>query len=935
MVQYIIYRPLLILCLFITATAAMGQGVLSDHIDTEPDRASTLAALEKSAQKAARKNDHATAMHRYLKVLEVDSLHVGALLGYGEAAEKSASFEKAAWAYQRLVNNKLYGKEGEAILKLANMQYQMGEYAAAKQSYQQFLANPDIKNVSPASIDMVQDRMDDCDWALQMTPTMLLKTPLMLLDTPSVNSIYSEYSPFPKGDTLYFSSYRFDYENDRHFPKRRLIKVMTATQAGANLDVSETDFNQKNKHTAHVTFNAKGDVMYYTVGEFVNTATIRSEIFRRKMQPTGFWGPEERLPGYINISGYTSTEPNIGLDADGKTEVLLFVSDCPNGKGKRDIWFSRIFGDSLSAPVNLAEINTPGDDVTPFYHTPAGMLYFSTDGRQTLGGLDVYVAKGAPGSLWDAPEHLRTPINSGYNDVYFTLTESGQSIFMSSNRRGEHNTSEEACCYDIYKADLVAPRMIAVAFNKLSGDSLSGTSMRLLELDSKGNVVNERLVTLDGPYANFELQPGKKYAIIGTKNRYSNDTTYFETPKVIWKDLMVQKLYLAPAQVNLVAKVFDLETKQPIQGSSARFFEFPPDTPILSGIPPKKQETNSSGNQYNYALDFDKRYKVVVSKPGYTVDSTNIISTVGLEKSQTIYDTLYITRGVSLQAHTIDIMSKDTLSGITYRLVDITDRGKSKIKDQSIIAGTDQYQQVLSFEKRYLLYASKPGYTTDSVSLTTLNLKNKEFETIFRELRLRPLEITAYLPIKLYFDNDEPDKRTLKTSTDREYRATYVDYIRKKEEFMEAYTAGMAENEKQPAIDSLEFFFEKEVRAGWDQLMAFSEILYEMMSRGDSIEITLKGYASPRAGAQYNLNLTDRRVSSVYNHFDLFDGGIYKKFVLSGQLVIKREANGESKSPKGISDNIQDRKKSVYDVRASRERRLEIIGVKVNREKKL
>jgi hypothetical protein len=73
----------------------------------------------------------------------------------------------------------------------------------------------------------------------------------------------------------------------------------------------------------------------------------------------------------------------------------------------------------------------------------------------------------------------------------------------------------------------------------------------------------------------------------------------------------------------------------------------------------------------------------------------------------------------------------------------------------------------------------------------------------------------------------------------------------------------------------------------------------------------------------------------VYNHFDIFDGGIYKKFVLSKQLIIKRESNGSTKAPKDISGDINDRRNSVYDVRASRERRLEIIGVRVNKDKKL
>jgi hypothetical protein len=162
-----------------------------------------------------------------------------------------------------------------------------------------------------------------------------------------------------------------------------------------------------------------------------------------------------------------------------------------------------------------------------------------------------------------------------------------------------------------------------------------------------------------------------------------------------------------------------------------------------------------------------------------------------------------------------------------------------------------------------------------------------------------------------------------------------VDYIRRKEEFITRFTEGLLGQDLKVATDTLDVFFERDVRGGWNRLMEFSEVLYDMLTRGDSIEITLKGYASPRAGTQYNKNLTDRRVSSVYNHFDIFDGGIYKRFVDTKQLVIKREANGETKSPPGISDNIKDERKSIYDVRASRERRLEIIGVKVNKEIKL
>jgi len=928
-----IFLVFLFLPLFIQMIS--GQTGAFDQINKERDRASSIKALEQEADKALAKHDYATAMYRYNQLIDLDSLNVKALMNYGEAAEQNTALERAEWAYKRLVDNNLIGADGAALLRLADIQYRLGKYAEAKQNYQSFLADDKITGVSPKKIEEIQTKMDDCDWALGLLPNSILKTPLMLLDTVTINTkLYSEYAPYPMGDTLYFSSYKFPFENDREYPKRRLIKVQTTTYREERFETALVDFNEENLHTAQVSFTEKGDVMYYTVGRFVNSVDIQCQIYRRKRQSDNSWGPVEKLPDYINMEGYTTTEPSVGRGPGEKTEVLYFVSDRPGGKGGRDIWYSRITPDSLTHPVNLGEINTAGGDVTPFYHSGAGALYFSTDGRQTMGGFDVYQSKGSTAGNWTTPEHLRTPINSGANDVYYVLNRPGTSIFMASNRRGDFNASEEACCYDIFKADLVTPKMIAIAFNKATGDSLSGTVMRLIELGPDGKVISDRPFNVVGPSYAFDLQPGKKYMIIASKDRFSNDTTRFETPAVIWKEQLVKKLYLDPAHVDLVVTVLDAGTKNPIVDATALFHDFGPVTPLppIQNVPPTHTDRHPNDNQYEYKLDFDRQYKVAISKAGYTTDSTGIIATSGYKTNTTIRDTLYLNRGVVFKASTIDHLTKDTLYGVTYRLIDLS---TGKEIDMDINPLGKNYEHVIAYDKRYRLIATKENYTADSVDITTLNLPKKEFQTIVRQLRLRPLDVTKYLPIRLYFDNDEPDKRTLKRATAREYRVTYVDYIRQKDTFIVAYTEGMDNLGALRGRDTLDHFFEKEVRGGWERLMAFSEVLYEMMSRGDTINITLKGYASPRAGTAYNLNLTDRRVSSVYNHFDLFDGGIYKKFVKNGQLVINREANGETKAPKDISSDINDRRRSVYDVRASRERRLEIIGVQVTTDKKL
>ncbi len=931
--RHIILLPFVFL---FALTAAKGQSGITDKIDADHDRASSVAVLEREAAKAAGEGDDYTAMIYYQRILESDSLHVGALEGLGQAAMRYSAFEIAEKAYQQLVDHKLTTPDGMQMVRLAEAKFRLGKYAEAKELYRRFLFIETPVGITQEVLENAQAGLENCDWALDVSENSDLQTPLDTLK--DINTEYSEYSPYPKGDTLYYSSYRFPFQNDQHYPKRHLIKTLTATPQADTLKSELVDFNEENRHTTGVTFNEQGNVMYYSICHFISAADIQCELYMRKATGNNSWGPPIKLPPYINLPGYTTTEANVGR-AQGETEeTLYFVSDRPGGVGKRDIWYSKIMQDSFSQPVNLTALNTKGNDVTPFYHNGTGWLYFSTDGLQTVGGFDIYRSKGK-GNDWQQPEHMGMPINSGGNDVYFAVSKNGKTSFFASNRYGAQNISEEACCYDIFKSDLVKPEMIAVTFNKNTGDSLDNTVLQLVEFTPKG-ASEEIKVKVPGTYFGFPLQPRRSYMIIAAKPRFTTDTLRFETPPTIWKDLLVKKLYLKPATPNLIVTVYDKETGEPLSGSTSRFV-------TIAHLPPGKPQVTAKGggplavvttsnpdnNRFDYTLDFDHQYKVVVSKPGFTIDSTETVTTVGLNEATTIEKKVYLTRGISFDAHALNSVTKDTLTGVTYQLIELEGGDR---KDEHVCSDKEQdYRSVLNYERRYMVTASKDGFTRDTIIFTTKNLPRVDFQHITQELRLRPLTLEAYLPIKLYFDNDEPDKRTMKTTTNRDYRPTYVDYYRRKPEFLEHWSEGLTGDAYQASQDSMDVFFERDVRGGWERLFSFSEVLYDMMTRGDYIVLTLKGYASPRAASQYNLNLTSRRVSSVYNHFLIFDGGIYKKFVDNGQIVIKLEPNGEKKAPKDISDNIKEERKSIYDPRASRERRLEIIGVEVSRGKKI
>jgi hypothetical protein len=201
-------------------------------------------------------------------------------------------------------------------------------------------------------------------------------------------------------------------------------------------------------------------------------------------------------------------------------------------------------------------------------------------------------------------------------------------------------------------------------------------------------------------------------------------------------------------------------------------------------------------------------------------------------------------------------------------------------------------------------------------------------------LALRPIVIeeSAYLPVVLYFDNDQPDPNTNGTTTRQAYQPLFVAYIRRKSEYIKQYTTGLSKEAIAAATDSLENFFEDEVRGGWDRFFSFSDELLEKLQGGDKIELILKGYSDPASNSAYSLNLSARRISSVVNHFMTFDGEILKKFVDSGQLTFTQEPNGERKAPKALKG--EDRRRSMYSPEMVRQRRVEIIAVEVKGKSK-
>ena len=144
----------------------------------------------------------------------------------------------------------------------------------------------------------------------------------------------------------------------------------------------------------------------------------------------GLWTRPRNLGEPINTSA-KETQPSIS--ADGRT--LYFVSTRGGGKGGQDIWTSTLDDNgNWTKPVNLEEINTSGDESSPFIHPDGRTLYFASDGWPGMGGYDLFVTRKDSAGKWTMPVNLGYPINSKYNEEGMIVNARGDRAYYSSDR---------------------------------------------------------------------------------------------------------------------------------------------------------------------------------------------------------------------------------------------------------------------------------------------------------------------------------------------------------------------------------------------------------------------------------------------------------------------------------------------------------------------
>ncbi len=449
----------------------MAAPVLSQGQD-KPDINKYKAA--QLADYAFRTANYYTAIDLYLQLNRLEPENQDYAYRLGESFYAVRDYENARDWYSKTIKINS-SKYTIAKLKYASILKVLGEYDTATGVFKNFYkvykdTNPELYR------SIALKEIEDCKFSLATVKDTL---PVNVLNAGrNVNTSNSNFSPLPDGEKNFiFSSMAVNrlVNLAEKGSDTLLVKLYRGTiQDNGQVSVQEyTDgpFNSKQVHTANGTFSLDRKRFFFNRCQTDANEKMICAIYMSE-QKDGKWGNPFRMGPQVNDEKYSTTQPGIGTNSKNE-EVLFFTSDRPGGRGGSDIWFSikaRNTSD-YSPAVNLGpNINTAGDEKSPYYDFATQTLYFSSDGWKSYGGLDVfksrwnvvswdvtYISK-RPDSLkasgtvtrWSAPENMGIPINSSYDDFGFVLSERDAG-YLVSNRPGGLASGGSSCCDDIYR----------------------------------------------------------------------------------------------------------------------------------------------------------------------------------------------------------------------------------------------------------------------------------------------------------------------------------------------------------------------------------------------------------------------------------------------------------------------------------------------------
>lgn len=440
-----------------------------------------------------------------------------------------------------------------SLFYLAQMQKMTGDCKTSKENFLKFRklasGNENLRDLSR----LAKNEIAGCD-SIKDKKSFLGKIEVNHLDT-SINKIHIEGAPIYLDDsTVIYTSLRTSVRvfETQDSVSTHLRKFYTASKNGNSWRFSgefQGPFNSEKENVSSGSFSPDGKRFYFSKCAKNWKGLVICALYV-SVKEGNSWSEPEKLNKYINQADYSSSQPAVAFDPVKNLEVVYFVSNRKGGVGNNDIWYFTFNPKkkTYANPRNAGnKVNTTSDEFTPWYDNETKTLYFSSNGWPGIGGLDIFRSRGEY-KKFTLPENLTTPINSSYDELYFSPSKGGETGLFSSNRPGTYTLSAGSCCDDLYeytrlefiKVDLKG--WVSSGADSLNQKGLEKAIVNLYVIDEREPepVLVKTIETDQNGEYKLPLEAGVFYKVGIEKKGYFNKSFTFDT-KGITKNTTIEK----------------------------------------------------------------------------------------------------------------------------------------------------------------------------------------------------------------------------------------------------------------------------------------------------------------------------------------------------------------------------------------------------------
>ncbi len=834
----------------------------------------SLDAFKKSAEEAYEAQDYPTAYEHASEVLTDEPDNFVFLKIAAESALELCAFDQADGYFETIRSQDQANDYPLMSFYLAKSKHRQENYEEAQYYYEDFIENHS-QQCDPKFYALAVKKLNECKEHENLIPAITPGVDIQLL----VDGGYSDFALPYAGNTIYYSSLSPAEECDCAKPCRDKMTIHRLDEAGNRSDVL---FPEGTKNVGHITLANNGQRMYFTQCSCKDNQYTCAIYYSDNSGNS--WSTPVKLPETVNRPGFTITQPYFADGGDSGEDFLYFVSNYHEGNPDRtdlDIFKVAVTNNTFGTPIAVTEVNTTGDEVTPFFFGADKVLYFSSNGHHSLGGYGFDIFKYSYGEGNDECDHagnspqnpanIGTSFNTIYDELYFSLNETGEEAIFSSNGdfgTGEYENTKGAgaraegplvdsdhCCPNVYKATIRPSSTIVVSL----------------------------YCTLEGDYGGSQQQP-------------------------------------VPGSLHL----------QNMADSTA------------ACIPAQVEE---GYRYYFAEVPLGETFKATVEKTGYwgsekefTSSSCNA-DTVWVD----LFLEPKIELEVSFRAKCnpelpIDVNGVTLLDQQNYAEVEMTPLYGSKHTYTATLRGFHNYtilpdsvsRRADNNEYRFSTATPKRNITTGS------NCLPATLKEVFL-LEIQPDTLPLFEPLPLYFNHAVPNPIVSATEAATDYETYFNDYKNRVLEFRTATGRCTTPNqfgygnrqgslcECNDDLTRVDTFF-NEVQVNMKRMESFGDLLFRSLEAGDSIVINIRGVASKSGSGGYsNDDLSKRRINSMEKY-------LAKHFLLSGD-GINDYMDKVNLIPDPVGASIANQTAPsrgpcrIYNVDASYDRRIEIVSI--------